>query len=71
MNGDERRAAISVPWGMFTCMAWLLAASAAAACGQDVGQARHVTLDRDATALRAAFDADSGKVRAVFLAAPT
>lgn len=48
----------------------LLLAAAAAACGRSAPVVSHTnlfTLDP----LRAAFNADSGKVRAIFLASPT
>jgi len=42
----------------------------ATACRRGDATASHVTLT-SADALRAAFNADSGKVRAIFLASPT
>lgn len=47
-----------------------LAGSLLTACGGGP-TSDHVTLDRSIEALRPAFEADSGKVRAIFLASPT
>lgn len=58
---------------MKTCrtLGWALLVFGAAAC-QPGGEDRpHVSLGGDAGALRAAFNADSGKVRVVMLVAPT
>lgn len=60
MNQDRRR----------TPSLLALGCALMAACGG--GQAsQHVTLDGSLEALRAAFEADRGKVRAIFLASPT
>ena len=51
--------------------AWLIAVLAALGC-QPPGENRpHIALDAEASELRAAFNADSGKVRVVMLVAPT
>jgi hypothetical protein len=51
--------------------AWLIAVVAALGC-QPTGENRpHVSLDAEVSQLRAAFNADSGKVRVVMLVAPT
>lgn len=44
---------------------------AAAACASSGPASPHMTLNGSLTPLRAAFNADSGKVRAIFLASPT
>ena len=48
----------------------LLAAAALAACG-GAEEPSHREIGRDAWALRAAFNADAGRVRVVVLVAPT
>ena len=40
-------------------------------CGQSSSTGGHTVLAKDLSALRSRFNADSGKVRAIFLAAPT
>lgn len=44
---------------------------ATAACGARGASSAHTTLAGDLAPLRTAFDADSGEVRAIFLASPT
>ena len=41
------------------------------ACGQSGPAARHTVVSQDLSELRSQFNADAGKVRAIFLAAPT
>jgi len=48
----------------------LLASAALAACGRSSSEAAHVSLS-NIDPVRTAFNADSGKVRAIFLASPT
>ena len=41
------------------------------ACGQSGPAPRHTVVSQDISELRSQFNADAGKVRAIFLAAPT
>ncbi|HEX3130389.1 MAG TPA: hypothetical protein VH394_23835 [Thermoanaerobaculia bacterium] len=41
------------------------------ACGQSGPPSQHTVLSQDLSELRSQFNADVGKVRAIFLAAPT
>jgi hypothetical protein len=41
------------------------------ACGQSGPAPRHTVVSQDLSELRSQFNADAGKVRAIFLAAPT
>jgi hypothetical protein len=54
---------------------WLWIAASLLALGGGCGQAgaapSHTALRGDVSALRSRFNADAGKVRAIFLAAPT
>ena len=50
---------------------WALAALLNVACGQRSPAPRHTALEGDLSPLRQQFNADVGKVRAIFLAAPT
>ena len=51
-------------------LAGLVSASIASACARSAPQSPHVNLS-SIDQLRSAFNADSGKVRAIFLASPT
>lgn len=51
-------------------IAVFMLATALGACGGGA-VSEHLTLSGSIEPLRAAFDADSGKVRAIFLASPT
>jgi len=50
---------------------WLLAAALAAGCGHPRPAPPHVRLGHGVDAARAAFNADSGRVRVVLLLSPT
>ena len=52
-------------------LAGLVLLAAAAGCGPKPPSAPYVRIGRDLAAVRAAFNADSGKVRVVLLLSPT
>lgn len=58
LNGFERLLRVALPLAAFS------------ACG-DAPVSEHTVLEGSLEPLRSRFDADSGKVRAIFLASPT
>ena len=57
---------------MMRFLSWTAASLAMfLACGQSGPAPRHTVLSENLPELRAQFNADTGKVRAIFLAAPT
>lgn len=55
---------------MARLLIWTASFAMLLACGQN-GPARHTVITEDLSELRSQFNADAGKVRAIFLAAPT
>jgi hypothetical protein len=67
----ERMDRVYAP-GMDRRLFWLAAfLLLLAGCGRNTALPGHTVLLRDLSELRARFNADTGKVRAIFLAAPT
>lgn len=50
---------------------WLASVVMLAGCGPTAAAPGHTVLSDDLSQLRSRFNADAGKVRAIFLAAPT
>jgi hypothetical protein len=57
--------------GIRATLAGLLLLGVAAGCGPKPPAATYTRIDRDLAAVRAAFNADSGKVRVLLLLSPT
>lgn len=58
-------------YGKRTARFLILFTIALAGCGPGAGSSEYVVLTDSADPLRSAFNADSGKVRAILLASPT
>ncbi len=75
MRSDRRRRRrhlVGTPWGVRrTALAVLFAGLALASCRIEGKKSPYSALGADATALRAAFNADAGHVRLVMLVSPT
>jgi hypothetical protein len=63
--------ALALPRPSAALPAALLAAALFAGCGPTGPHREHVSLSNDPDSLRAAFNADTGRVRVVAIASPT
>ena len=56
---------------MHRLLLWMASLPLLVACGQSGPEPPHTVLSEELPELRSQFNADAGKVRAIFLAAPT